>query len=85
MPIGPQNRSQEVNLFTTYPNSTTRTTVTKTTVREFDKDERCVKETTTEVTETTYPTQGAYYTQPLIRNATATTYGSSTASLDHTA
>jgi hypothetical protein len=57
----------------TYP-TTTKVTTTKTTVREFDADERCVKETTTEVTETTYQNSWnnpVYYqaNYPLIKNA----------------
>lgn len=40
----------------------TKTTVTKTTIREFDANENCIKETVTEVTETTGQHWQPYYT-----------------------
>lgn len=50
---------------TQYPSqqsqSTTKTT--KTTVREFDADERCIKETVTEITETTHQPHWTYNPQ----------------------
>lgn len=60
--------------FTTGPRTPNGTRTTKTTTREFDEQDRCVKETVTEVTETTYGYSPWYTTTysshtPTIRNA----------------